>query len=124
MMKSNWVDLLSRISGCHRVLAGVAAACLANSCGPGYAAPPVNQELVRVSKTPAFRLERGYVVHQAKCAKCHPFENPADYSPEELTFDIMPTMARKSKLDEADSQAVLEYLLAARRIPQADAASR
>lgn len=101
----------------RHTLAGVAIALLAGSCGPGYTAPPVNAQLVKISRTPASMLERGYVIHQAKCAKCHPFENPANYQPDELTHDIMPTMARKSKLAPADEQAVLAYLLAARKLP-------
>jgi len=62
-------------------------------------------------------LERGHAVHQAKCAKCHPFENPAAYQPVDLANRIMPAMARKAKLDATDEQAVLAYLLAARQLP-------
>ena len=101
----------------RHTLAGVAIALLPGSCGPGYMAPPVGPQLVKISRSPASLLERGYVVHQAKCAKCHPFENPANYQPEQLARDIMPVMARKSKLDAADAEAVLAYLLAARQIP-------
>lgn len=101
----------------RHTLAGVAVALLPGSCEPGYIAPPVSGQLVKVSRSPASLLERGYIVHQAKCAECHPFENPADYKPDELRDDIMPTMARKSKLDTADAEAVLAYLLAARRMP-------
>lgn len=103
----------------RHTLAGVAIALLPASCGPGYLAPPVTPQLVRMSQSPASQLEHGFVVHKAKCAKCHPFENPANYSEEELSRDIMPTMARKSKLDAADHQAVLAYLLAARNMPAA-----
>jgi len=56
-------------------------------------------------------------VHQQKCAKCHGYENPADYDAEELIDEILPTMARKSKLSMADETAVTAYLLAARQIP-------
>ena len=86
------------------------------SCGPGYQAPPVDPQLAKISGVSFSRLERGYVVHQAKCAKCHPFENPAEYDPAELRDEIMPEMARKSKLDRADQEAVLAYLLAARQL--------
>ena len=88
------------------------------SCGPGYQAPPVDTQLVKIARTSVSRLERGYVVHQAKCAKCHPFEDPADYEPAELRNEIMPEMARKSKIDMADEEAVLAYLLAARQLPR------
>ncbi len=86
------------------------------SCGPGYMAPPVTPQLAKLSSAPLPRIERGYVVHQAKCAKCHGFENPADYSVTELREEIMPVMARKSKLNDEDSAAVLAYLLAARKL--------
>ena len=55
--------------------------------------------------------------HQAKCAKCHAFENPADYDADEWADEIMPKMAKKSKLSFADESAVLAYLLAARQMP-------
>jgi mono/diheme cytochrome c family protein len=98
-------------------LAVVGLALLVVSCAPGYTAPPVSAQLAKASPTPQSRLERGYQVHQAKCAKCHPFEDPADYEVAALTHEIMPVMARKSKLEPADAQAVLAYLLAARKLP-------
>ena len=98
-------------------LAGVAVGLLVFSCAPSFSAPPVSPQLVKTSPAPQSRLERGYQVHQAKCAKCHAFENPADYGVEELTDEIMPVMARKSKLEPADADAVLAYLLAARKLP-------
>ncbi len=106
------------IRGYRRILAGAAVALFVpTSCGPSYKAPPVTPQLVKASRTPTSNLERGYAIHQAKCAKCHPFENPADYELGELTDEIMPEMARKSKLDHADEKAVLEYLLAVRKLP-------
>ena len=98
-------------------LAGVAVGLLVFSCAPSFSAPPVSPQLVKTSPAPQSRLERGYQLHQAKCAKCHAFENPADYGVEELTDEIMPVMARKSKLEPADADAVLAYLLAARKLP-------
>lgn len=58
-----------------------------------------------------------YQLHQAKYAKCHAFENLADYGADALTHEIMPVMARKSKLEPADAAAVLAYLLAVRKLP-------
>lgn len=100
-----------------KLLAGVAIVLLPTSCGPGYVAPPVTPQLVKISRAPITELERGFAIHQAKCAKCHGFENPADYEAGELTHEIMPKMARKAKLDMADEKAVLAYLLAARKMP-------
>lgn len=101
------------------VLLGAAALLFSAGCTMvGYQSPPVSPAMRKYSKANSALLERGYVVHQAKCAKCHPFEDPARYTPDELRTEVMPPMARKSKLDAADEQAVLEYLLAARQLPQ------
>jgi cytochrome c5 len=86
------------------------------SCGTSYIAPPVTPPLVSLSSVSKSRLERGYEIHQLKCAKCHTFEDPRNYDADELEFDIMPEMVRKSKLSDEDGKAVLEYLLAARKI--------
>lgn len=101
----------------RHTLAGVAIALLPSSCGPAYQAPPVDARIVKISPSPRSTLERGFIVHQEKCAKCHPFEDPAAYQPEDLALNIMPVMARKSKIDAADEKAVLAYLLAARQVP-------
>ena len=118
MTMSSKVDRVVR-----HILAGVAIILFPPSCGPGYQAPPVDAQFVKIARMPVSQLERGYIIHQAKCAKCHPFEDPAKYSVDDLTFDIMPTMARKSKIDAADEKAVLEYLLAARKMPRPEAAA-
>ena len=94
-------------------------AVLQGSCGPGYQAPPVTPQLVKIAKSPVSELERGYAIHQAKCAKCHSFENPADHEISDLKYEIMPEMAKKAKLNAADEKAVLAYLLAARKMPPA-----
>lgn len=86
------------------------------SCGVSYMAPPVTPTLVKLSSAPKSQLDRGYEIHQLKCAKCHAFEDPRNYDADEFEFDIMPEMNRKSKLDDEDGQAVIEYLLAARNI--------
>jgi|GEM_PF-1421400 len=100
-----------------KILAGAAIIFSPSSCGPAYVAPPVTPQLVKISRAPLSELERGHALHQAKCAKCHGFENPANYEIDELTQDIMPEMARKAKLDMAGEKAVLAYLLAARKMP-------
>lgn len=82
-----------------------------------YVAPSVTPELRRRAGVDEAVLRRGYVVHEAKCSKCHPFLDPRNYDEAELRDEIMPEMNRKSKLDEADGRAVTAYLLAARRMP-------
>jgi hypothetical protein len=100
----------------RHTLTGVALALLAGSCAPSYNAPPVTARLAAVSQEPVSRLERGYFIHQAKCAKCHPFEDPAKHDATELAEEILPVMARKANLESADREAVLAYLLAARKL--------
>jgi mono/diheme cytochrome c family protein len=100
----------------RHALTGVAIALAAGSCAPAYNAPPVGAPLVAVSNAPQSRLQRGYEIHQTQCAKCHPFEDPANYDEIDLAEDIMPVMARKANLDRADQEAVLAYLLAARKV--------
>ena len=100
------------------VLAGAAAALLlAASCRPPYDAPPVTPQLARMSDAPVARLARGFRVYQESCARCHPYENPADHDVTLLTRKIIPEMARKAKLSPADEQALTQYLLAARKPP-------
>jgi hypothetical protein len=90
---------------------------LLGACAPGYLPPPVSPQLAKFSSEPTNELQRGHLIHQAKCAKCHAFENPADYDADEWADEIMPKMAKKSKLSFADESAVLAYLLAARQMP-------
>ena len=105
------------VAGCHRKAVTVFAIVLAaGSCAPAYNAPPVGPALVSVSTAPQPRLQRGYAIHQQKCAKCHPFEDPANHAATDLTERILPIMARKANLDRVDQEAVLAYLLAARGI--------
>lgn len=108
---------ISMAASRRHIPAGMAVLLLPAACGPAYQAPPVSRELARLSRSPVAQLERGHVVHQEKCAKCHPFEDPARYDEADLANRIMPEMARKSKIDAADEKAVLAYLLAARRMP-------
>jgi mono/diheme cytochrome c family protein len=113
----------------HDVLRGavVCGAIWVVSCGP--AAPP--PEVVKASapavtakvavksvSPPALAAvagpDRGKTLYLAKCAKCHAFEKPEDYEVAEWRDEIMPVMARKARLDPADSAAVLAYILASR----------
>lgn len=107
---------LTRTHGCIAV--AFAVAWWVTSCAPGYVAPPVSPQLAVAAKAPQTKLERGYALHQMKCAKCHAFEDPTDHSREDWVEDIMPEMAQKAKLDSADADAVLAYVLAVREMPR------
>lgn len=96
----------------RHLLAGVAILLLPVACGRGFAPPPVP-----VGSRPAeeqARLELGHEVHQAKCATCHLFVDPASYDPADLRDEIIPMMGRKAGLSSAEKQAVLDYLLVVR----------
>ncbi len=97
-----------------RLLAGIGITIMSGSCGPSYSTPQVTAQLARSSRSTVAELQRGHDVHQAKCAKCHEFQNPAAYDATELRREIMPAMARKAKLEAADEEAVTAYLLAVR----------
>lgn len=100
----------------HHLLAGGAILVLSGSCGPAYHPPPVTPQLVNLARAPLSEVANGYTVHQTNCAKCHAFEDPARHAPGKLTREIIPTMAAKAKLSQADARAVLAYLLAARQL--------
>ncbi|MCF7675570.1 MAG: cytochrome c [Akkermansiaceae bacterium] len=94
---------------------GVAALLLLPpGCGLGYTPPPAPTSPA-LTATEQARLVRGHAIHQAKCATCHAFVDPSGYSERELRERIFPVMARKSELDPAARQAVLDYLIAVRQ---------
>lgn len=99
-------------------LAGIALALLPGSCHPAYHAPPVTAQLVKLSPAPKSQLENGRRLYETNCAKCHTLEDPAHYDRDKLTHEIIPNMAAKAKLREADTKALLYYLLAAHDLPQ------
>lgn len=107
---------MSTLSVHRSFLVSVMILLVAGSCAPSWKATPVSPRLVAVAGMPASRLQRGYELHQLKCGKCHPFVNPAAHDEVELVEEIMPVMARKANLDKADKEAVLDYLLAARKL--------
>ena len=108
---------------CGRIPALGAGVLVAAGCA-GYLAPPVTPELASHSRAGTATLQRGYEIHQTTCAKCHPFEDPRNYGEDELRDEIMPVMGRKSELSDVERDAVLEFLLAARRMPAESGGSR
>jgi mono/diheme cytochrome c family protein len=98
------------------------------SCGPAASVPevvkaPIPPSIAAKSEASPVSVaapmavtdpDRGKTLYLSKCAKCHAFEKPADYEVTEWRDEIMPVMARKARLDPADSAAVLAYILAAR----------
>lgn len=99
----------SGLGGCVILLMALFVCACAN-----YQAPVVSQSMTQGTRFSVKYLQRGYDIHQAKCAKCHFYQDPAKHSVSELRDEIMPSMAKKSKLSDADGQAVLDYLIVAR----------
>ena len=109
------VHLIQSLRRSRHLFAGVAVLMLLWSCAPGFIPPPVSpQSAARAGAAPS-HLASGYVIHQAKCANCHPFVNPSAYGAAQLTNEVVPRMARKSQLTATEQEAVLAYLLSARQ---------
>jgi len=53
--------------------------------------------------------DSGRKLYVAKCSRCHKFYDPAKYSDEEWQ-KWMRKMARKSRLNEAQAEAVAQYI--------------
>ncbi len=68
------------------------------------------------------KTEVGRSLYVAKCAKCHPFYEPAKYSDGEWQ-KWMGKMGRKARLKPEQEQAVLRYIQENLRRPKTAAAS-
>ena len=69
------------------------------------AAPPVAQ----LGGADHSQLYMGREIYITRCAKCHSVEPVTKYSLQHWV-DIMPKMARKTHLNEAETAAVLAYV--------------
>ena len=101
--------------------AGAAVVLLLASCG-GWRPEPVPGGRAR-SAGEAAVLRRGHDLHLAKCAKCHGYVDPRRFGEAAWQHRIMPAMALKAELGQADADAVLAYLLAVRAAPASAAAA-
>jgi mono/diheme cytochrome c family protein len=97
----------------HPLLAALAVVMLPIACAAFK--PPAPPQSPATSSAQTAQLTAGYAIHQAKCANCHAFVNPAKYDPAELTNKLLPKMARKAGLSPTEQQAVAAYLLAIRK---------
>jgi mono/diheme cytochrome c family protein len=66
----------------------------------------------------------GRELYVGKCAKCHVAEPVQNYTELEWVEDIMPPMVKKTKLNAYEAEAVLAYVLAARKIPLPNPSNR
>jgi mono/diheme cytochrome c family protein len=84
-------------------------------CGPGGQLPPAPTERMAVqAATPMATLERGHRVFLKHCGRCHGYEMPDEVSGPDWHV-VVPGMAWNAGISEADEEAVLRYVMAARR---------
>jgi mono/diheme cytochrome c family protein len=85
---------------------------------PEIAAPPV--ATLGGSSVGADRLEAGRAVYlgETKCVRCHHPKAVNDYAAEKWTTNILPRMAKKSKLTPQEYDDVQAYVLAAAKPAQ------
>jgi len=87
-------------------------------CGPAWVPPPVSPELVkrgqaRFPDVTAEQLGRGREILVTRCTRCHRLPFPNAYS-ESKWPRIVDRMGRKARLDAADKQILLRFMLANR----------
>jgi len=79
--------------------------------------PLVTQQMAVISGEPAALLEQGRRLYGGPCSSCHTPYLPAKYSAAEWAR-IVADMRERAKLSASERDAVLAYVLAARRFPE------
>ncbi|MGJ8644098.1 MAG: c-type cytochrome [Luteolibacter sp.] len=97
----------------RKVTGVLAAVVLISGCVAGSKAPAPTAKMAKTSGEDLAVLERGYSVYNVQCTRCHEAIMPADISNKEWHI-LTPGMAWNAGLSEADEEAVLKYILAAR----------
>lgn len=88
------------------VLAVALAACTSMKPGSGLLPPPLPGGAAGLSDGEIAQARDLYV---AKCAKCHGFHHPAEYTETNWSY-WMTKMSRKSKLEADEEQLLTRYL--------------
>ena len=70
----------------------------------------------RAGELPADEADQARKIYTAKCARCHKFYNPADYSDAEW-HSWMTRMSRKARLSASQADLVSRYLETFRPLP-------
>jgi cytochrome c5 len=108
------------------LIIGAAAVAVLVACGAAFIAPDVSDDLVRIgqSKWPdasQASLQHGRDLFTASCGKggfCHKLPTPKSRTVEQWN-PIMVKMAKNAKLDDAQRESVLQFILAVRDLPPA-----
>jgi len=56
-------------------------------------------------------MEDGKKLYVSNCVSCHAMKNPSDFTAAQWN-NILPSMSRKAKIDEATQASIKKYLLA------------
>ncbi|QTN32725.1 cytochrome c [Akkermansiaceae bacterium] len=83
------------------------------ACAPQERVPVPTAAMATRSGQELAALQKGYGVYMSQCARCHEPLMPSDVSSEDWHI-VTPGMAWNAGISEADEQAVLKYILAAR----------
>ncbi|MDX1681260.1 MAG: cytochrome c [Akkermansiaceae bacterium] len=102
----------------YGLVAIIVAACTPAITDGGYGPVPTD-EMARLSGRDLTQLQQGYVIYQKQCQQCH----PEPLLPHEVSEGdwhiVVPGMAWNAGINHEEEEAVLQYLLAARRMPVA-----
>jgi hypothetical protein len=82
-------------------------------CAPAPVIPVPDAAMAAKSGEKLLTLQKGYGVYMAQCSRCHEPMMPSDVSSDDWHI-VTPGMAWNASISEADEEAVLKYILAAR----------
>jgi hypothetical protein len=77
--------------------------------------PNPNAAMAAKSGNSIDRLQRGHEVYMLKCGECHDYMLPQNLDLEDWQ-DAMPKMIRHAGLGDADERAVLDYVIAVKKM--------
>lgn len=88
-------------------------ACIFVGCAAKTKIPAPTAEMVAESGESAETLKRGHLVYSTHCTRCHEPIMPSEISGTDWHV-VVPGMAWNAGISEADENAVLKYIMAAR----------
>lgn len=101
------------IATMKKPIAALAALFALASCAPEKIVPVPTSAMAAKSGDNLAVLQKGYGVYMAQCSRCHEPKMPSEISKADWHI-VTPGMAWNAGISEADEEAVLKYILAAR----------
>ena len=83
------------------------------ACAPRKTVPVPTSAMAAKSGEDLAVIQKGYGVYMAQCTRCHEPKMPSEVSKEDWHI-VTPGMAWNAGISEAEEEAVLKYILAAR----------